>query len=269
MRNGYGKVHACGGNRLHEEEGTHVYLVHEGKNGSGIGCGALGHFNPEKAQETLNELWAELQKLGLHPDVFFGRSLREVFLEVQAMEIPSNAGEHCRRLLERAEKKGIPTMVGIYSHEDGLIRFVGAVCLEKAAEPVHYSICSDARVSEEAAHLFFLAVKDGLKAGNVFEAPHLVAPNAHRQAPLRILIHSPEERPKKTKGETFNVTVEGEPDFHELLSIAYALVNFGPCGSGSLKKIEFTQKPTFEAFKNRLAGLSGMQLTLTSSITYR
>ena len=261
-------VHSAAGNKLGQTKvnGTHVILVHEGEEGSGIGCGALGSLNPRKADESIGHMWHGLKELGIKPEKYFGMEKEKLTGIAEKLKLSDNAHEHAKRILKEYKNAGKAAIVGVFAHENGTIEHKGSANLKKAGkeEKVILNVCSDARVPEEAAKKYFEEVmRNKLKAGEKISVKDLVAPNPKVQAPEKILVHEPYELPGKGGGKIFTVTRHGVANIDELLSIAYALTHFGPkTGVNSLKKIEVTQSEAHEELKKRLLGLKGIELVL-------
>ena len=257
------RYHAAAGNKIiPHPEGVHVYLIHEGVAESGAGCGALGHLNPAKAEHAVHELWHGIEALKVNPEAYFGMGQEQLAAKVKGLNLPEHAFEHARNILNQTVAKNIPAIVGVFSHEAGTITHVGEFNLPEAPGIIHFSICSDARVPEKAAIKYYEKVLKGLKSGSTIELGGVVATNPQTQAPKMILVHRPEEKPNKRDGKIFSVSSSGELGLDERLSIAYALVNFGPHGSKALKKIIVTQQQTHDNLQTLLAGMKGVRLVL-------
>ncbi len=244
-----------------------VYLVHEGKFNSGVGCGALEHLNKQHAKKTVEELWSELKKLGLNPSKYFGMRKESLLKKVLELNLPDDAQKHAENLFETAEKNGLRAIIAVYSHEEGKTKLVGATNLSNLPKKFFVSarICSDARISEEVARRVAEAVLEKkLEPGQVLETLDLIAPNPEKQAPLTVIVHPPEKPPRKARGRVFNVS---STSFGGLLSLAYALVNFGPHGTKSLKQVLVVDEPMFKFLKQRLKALKKIKLRMLQKKT--
>lgn len=251
------EYHSLAGNAPLSKGRPNVYLLHEG--GNEVGCGARDHFNKEHAEHAINELWDGLEKLGATPKTFFGMTKEQLLKQTLDMQVPHKLGTQATSILEQARAENANVIVGSFNHVTGTITLIGSH--GKANGEPHYSICSDARVPEAAAEKFFQAVKSKqLTNGNSIEAREFTAPTPTVQAPSEILVYPPSQKPNKKSGKTFSVSTEGELSPHHLLSLAYAIVNFGPHGNRALKTIRVTDANVAINLTTRLANMNGIAI---------
>lgn len=213
-----------------------VILPHEGKEGTGVGCGALGHFpheSPEKIAHGVHGLFEGLGKLGLNPEQFFGMGEAQVQSAISGLNLAPTAQKAAEGYFAQFASQGIPVIAGVHSHEGNVVSSIqaknlGRLSLNSLVSLV-VSTCSDARSDAKAGIELARAVLS--EAGQGRAPPvritldsRLLAENARVQEPVEIVFHASSSPPDKRQGKRFAI-VGDEFGLGQKISLAYALVH--------------------------------------------